>query len=549
MQQTTSTLITELASNSENDENLNSLNEKQNDRVENLSNLSPISCICCRKAHKKCDRQLPTCSKCIQRGIACAYNEPKKRGKAAEAYQQRKKRKEQDLDELAANVIHYFYTFISGGHPVIRKPKFEYFVNHYLAQLENNNEFVLIPNDYISNIEELQCIYLFYLSIKSIYYQLNTELELASDSMKNCEELYSKLVTKSFMNFYFNAACQFISLYYSGIGDFVKVRFYIAIVKFYLSERKEFTDLYEKNLERKIVFQNKSSNDLIDGFSAFIENMPKIFEVTVGQNLENLLIPGALEYLRTASVTTENYCFFKQVVDFVFKVVGQYRVDLFKQMIDCHSETFFKFEKLHRNLIYYGFQLFFLSRLPAFSPQLEEVALKLSCLTEHEYFKYSVPEVIPCVSECAKIHLQVIRQIESRKRANNMPFITSNGKVLTIDYYSILERDYNALKSLEKRYPRVRNSFGSLINEIQTILNNHDNQGEMAPIEPNPILFNKQTIDDSSDFVSSPNSNILAEDLRWKSLLKYLEAIRERLGDDSGSSSGDSSFDFDQFFD
>lgn len=153
------------------------------------------------------------------------------------------------------------------------------------------------------------------------------------------------------------------------------------------------------------------------------------------------------------------------------------------------------------------------------------------------------------MSECAKIHLQVIRQIESRKRANNMPFITSNGKVLPIDYYSILERDYNALKSLEKRYPRVRNSFGSLINEIQTILNNHDNQGEMAPIEPNPILFNKQTIDDSSDFVSSPNSNILAEDLRWKSLLKYLEAIRERLGDDSGSSSGDSSFDFDQFFD
>ncbi|KAL0477549.1 transcriptional regulatory protein [Acrasis kona] len=42
---------------------------------------SPISCTNCRKAHRKCDKLLPSCGECRQRDpSACQYNTPKKRG-------------------------------------------------------------------------------------------------------------------------------------------------------------------------------------------------------------------------------------------------------------------------------------------------------------------------------------------------------------------------------------------------------------------------------------------------------------------------------------
>jgi hypothetical protein len=35
----------------------------------------------CRSSHRKCNRELPSCSTCLKRGIECCYNPPKKRGR------------------------------------------------------------------------------------------------------------------------------------------------------------------------------------------------------------------------------------------------------------------------------------------------------------------------------------------------------------------------------------------------------------------------------------------------------------------------------------
>ncbi|KAG2385447.1 hypothetical protein C9374_003262 [Naegleria lovaniensis] len=40
--------------------------------------LYPIACSSCRKQHKKCDRKIPSCDRCIQKGLTCTYKESKR---------------------------------------------------------------------------------------------------------------------------------------------------------------------------------------------------------------------------------------------------------------------------------------------------------------------------------------------------------------------------------------------------------------------------------------------------------------------------------------
>ena len=45
--------------------------------IENLSELSDVPCYTCRRRHVKCDRQLPTCAKCVKKGVPClGYQKP-----------------------------------------------------------------------------------------------------------------------------------------------------------------------------------------------------------------------------------------------------------------------------------------------------------------------------------------------------------------------------------------------------------------------------------------------------------------------------------------
>lgn len=313
--------------------------------------------------------------------------EPKKRGKASEAYKKNKKLKQEKPQEVG-QIVDYYFTFVSAGHPVISKAILEYFIVEYLSQLENGENVEFSPNEFIHTREELNYLHLFFLSIKSIYYQFTFEQQSASEVMKLCEKRLGKYLTQSF-HFYIYGTCQLIAIYYSGVGDFAKVTFYDALVNFYIHHYvKNTADQFEKNLERRAAFFCQYTGELeTDAVSSFIERVPKIFEVSVDQKLENLLVPGALEYLRVAPVTLQNYEFFKQVLDFVFKVVEQFRTELCKKMPDCISDRYIKYSEMCRNLIYFGFQMRYLVKLPSLSNDLEEVALKISCLTESEYFK------------------------------------------------------------------------------------------------------------------------------------------------------------------
>jgi hypothetical protein len=65
---------------------------------------SPISCSNCRKAHRKCDKLLPSCSECTQREAngPCYYHTPKKRGPKQNVL---KKRKTEDQFEFSKVLV------------------------------------------------------------------------------------------------------------------------------------------------------------------------------------------------------------------------------------------------------------------------------------------------------------------------------------------------------------------------------------------------------------------------------------------------------------
>ncbi|KAL9656758.1 hypothetical protein ABK040_003025 [Willaertia magna] len=60
-------------------------NNNDNDKQQHFH---PIACVNCRKHHKRCNKTLPSCSGCIQRGISCEYRTPKARQRKVNLLQQ-----------------------------------------------------------------------------------------------------------------------------------------------------------------------------------------------------------------------------------------------------------------------------------------------------------------------------------------------------------------------------------------------------------------------------------------------------------------------------
>ena len=288
------------------------------------------------------------------------------------------------------NVVELYYTFLCSGHPVLKRVKFEFFVKTCLQQFLNGSPQIIVPpNEFITTEAEMKCLFAFYLSALALSEQITAQLSFAQVTAKRCELEIAKLSTDYFSNFYFVGACHNMGAYFIGYGDLPRSRYYLLFGDFYFSENQNRTlDLYEKNLEKHRAFvvggaEQHSPNE----FAIFIKGLPKILEVSLDKSISEILLPGTWDYLKNAVVTTENFMLFKQVIEAVFNAVSSYRQRLIKMMVDCHSETFFKSQHMHSFIIVEGFKLLFLSRIPDISPSaVEEIALKITLMTEHELF-------------------------------------------------------------------------------------------------------------------------------------------------------------------
>ena len=150
--------------------------------------------------------------------------------------------------------------------------------------------------------------------------------------------------------------------------------------------------------------------------------------------------------------------------------------------------------------------------------------------------------MIGSVRSAAELHLDICKQIENGTRENNSPLVTSTGKVLNIDYFSILEMDLKALTCLERKFKRVSTTCGEMIKQINITLQSHYSK------QANVLSSTAQALSLPALVVShrntTPQLNAITEgDDKWISLLKYLEAIKQRIGNQTDE---DTFLDFEQ---
>src|SRR3989338_3152766 len=84
-------------------------------------------------------------------------------------------------------IIDIYFTFLSDVHPLIEKEKLKYFVNNCLDKFENKSELELEDNIWIKSIEEMKCIYAFYLTLMVVSSQLVANLEVVDIYLKKAE--------------------------------------------------------------------------------------------------------------------------------------------------------------------------------------------------------------------------------------------------------------------------------------------------------------------------------------------------------------------------
>ena len=160
------------------------------------------------------------------------------------------------------------------------------------------------------------------------------------------------------------------------------------------------------------------------------------------------------------------------------------------------------------------------------------------------------------VKGAAQVHLDICKEIESGKRQNNSTLQT-DGKILTLDYYSVLEKDVNALTSLQKKYPnRVADLCEDLLANMRNLLRAHNErlirfstqfieENDLEPIANNEHCNSDCYSDQSNDLTRSDETvNCTEGPAKWNSLIHYLEAIDGELGNVSGNNSTTENTDF-----
>nr|CAG4713162.1 unnamed protein product [Naegleria fowleri] len=381
-------------------------------------------------------------------------------------------------------VIDYYFTFLCQGHPLVLKSQMRHFVQTVLPELEKSLQRKPLKFEQIHpKDEENRCLYAFYLAMLTCYYQFTAQLLRADETARKTEREIAKLSIDYYRNFYFAGTCHQMSIYYTGEGNMQRARYFLALTGYYVNENKkrELSPL-ERNLKKHRVFissdVDSASMDTIGSFGFFLEKMPSLFELSSDKKLEDALPPGTLEYVKEENVTADNYLIYMQIIELVFNAIKSYKVELIRTVVDCHSEIFFKSQHLHGALMVEGIKFVFLSKIPEIAKNLmEEIALKISLMTEHELFQYANLGVSGGIMNVSAYHLEICKLIERGLRPRKSTLITTSQKTLILDYISILKKDYKALSLLTRKYRRLSSKCQSLLDEMEQFLSRHDPSG------------------------------------------------------------------------
>ncbi|KAL9656770.1 hypothetical protein ABK040_003037 [Willaertia magna] len=453
---------------SENNLSMNSNGSNNNDN-DKSPQFHPIACVNCRKLHKRCDKALPYCSGCIQRGVICEYRDPKPRNRrkinllqvsTTNQHPSSSSSSSSPLTEKnpsnvnnnrlilrntsklsISSIIDFYYKTISLGYPIIEREELvKYITRDY--------------NDENLTHEERVIMALYY-SIQAIVEQRFGYLEDAELSAKISRNLLKEIFDEH-SDLYVAGTFYYLSLFEAANGRYKNSRNYLTNVNFYLDELEG----DNRTKQQESLYRIKSLSALtsiidVDCF-AFIRNLPNLFETAVGKHL-----PQEVIQILQQEPTQQNVDDYIHVMSLILNTLNT----IAKRNL---PKEVFALNNLNNTFFENGLKIAVLSKVGIGKELMEECALKITLATEDPSFPYlSSESVVPLISMACQVHLQKLNEIENTKR------IISNFNT-GFYHYEIIKKDYRAFLLLSKRFGKVSLHYDNVLKELESSVNRYN---------------------------------------------------------------------------
>ncbi|KAG2386776.1 hypothetical protein C9374_002520 [Naegleria lovaniensis] len=459
----------------------------------------PIACLACRKVHKRCDKKLPTCTRCSTKGIHCEYKEPvfKKAGlmnltantsnanttnNASENISKKSidvisifNSATQDLDESARiaiqsikqNTIEAYCLIVCNGSPPIRQ-------EDLTKLLLTGSQELLRRRDVLALMLAIQG------SVEMVF----GFADLAEESFNKSRNIIMHYFD-DFDNPFAAVTYSIIALFNATIGKPSKARGYLHLTDQFIANWKQ------KNMVTVVTTESPFVESHAHGISLSISNLrvqqmvveliscethpvPDIatFEKISLDLLGSSLPPKLKEFFKRQHISRDDIDEMLKTFE-VFVSLLHYSVKpTFK------SEFSVKIHHLNYLLLMNGLRILFLllagcniacatENNPEHIQLLESSALAISKITEDELFVFVSPYLISFILVAVRTNLEICKMIDRGERENLRPVIIKKERITIpnivkqyhenelIDYYAVVAKDLRALQVLSKRYRYV----------------------------------------------------------------------------------------------
>ncbi|EFC37483.1 predicted protein [Naegleria gruberi] len=446
--------------NDEEDEDDDDEEENEDDDCE----YHPIACVQCRSLHKKCDKKLPACTKCVSRGVECTYRTPK-RNTSQPLPKKKKKKKNKSVSNKSSQpsqsvnllvktkVLDLYFTYLCPDFPLIDRSEMEFYLSDACP--------VGTPNK-----KEMEVLFM---AIRALCEYRVGSVESGVKAVQEARQALSTVFT-DYSNFYVACSYCFMSYVESLNHDIKTANFFLKLVDYHLQDiPTDQLDEKQQILKRYHAFAKTSvSNRLLNDFTGnvmdVIKQIPQLYSLSTGQSL-----PPEFQNIVNQEITSSNYQETLDVVETLFKLL-HVQTDNLAKPVDIKD--------LRRiDLVYIlmtnGLKIAILTKAGERKDLIEESALKITYTTYSQLYAFSSVDMMGYVALGARVHYHIVRAIEAGQRSNfTNGIISLDGKIGPIDYYEILASDLRAINLL-KRYLRTPSPyFENLCSDIQTLLQN-----------------------------------------------------------------------------
>ena len=436
------------------------------------NNIHYHACSSCKKHHKKCDRILPRCTRCLQKGWKCEYQTPSVRSVSVSEPKRRKESKqvatthhqsvktmfnnggnqdgnitEQAMLSLSKKTLEVFFSTISFSASPFKKEDLETIM-------------CMTPTTELSKRKDFLSLML---SIQCLCEQVLGFPDLAEDTMKKTRSMVMQ-VFDQFDNPFVANTFSNLSLYYASEGDIEKGRGFLKL-------SDNFTSLYKSKSQKLFDYDWVEKYQINFSVSAMkLRNM--LVELMC---CETYPIPDIPVLSKIYTIITELDILneWSQTINYQQNMTD--RVDQRFKSLELMATLM---EAAFKNLPEKSLQWFYLNR----TIFLNGVNVLCLIIDEHdreektnyiEYFALAVsnliggemfflpPYLISFILLATKVNFEVCKMIDRGERENLRPLPkidTPNNveNMEVIDYYSIVARDLQVLRRLSKCYRYIR---------------------------------------------------------------------------------------------